>query len=167
MHLYPKDCVLYRHPGSTPNDIFFRVGSWPNAFPTANPFRGQNYLDLVLGGVWGSKGVEASGRVGTWYQAYRYNPIYYCWITSRDLCLIFPSLFFFHTHLVQHLDKPWSREESSLLPPGSCLQFLIARTRVQQSHCSSIFHRVLPWLKYTPGRAYISVAPVAYQLYYP
>ena len=32
---------------------------------------------------------------------------------------------------------------SSLLPPGSCLQFFIAH-RVQQSHCSSIFHhRVL------------------------
>ena len=31
---------------------------------------------------------------------------------------------------------------SSLLPPGSCLQFFIAH-RVQQSHRSSIFHRVL------------------------
>ena len=31
---------------------------------------------------------------------------------------------------------------SSLLPPGSCLQFFIAH-RVQQSQCSSIFHRVL------------------------
>ena len=31
---------------------------------------------------------------------------------------------------------------SSLLPPGSCLQYL-SRKRVQQSHCLSIFHRAL------------------------
>ena len=28
-------------------------------------------------------------------------------------------------------------------PPGSCLQFLSRIDRVQQSHCSSSFHRVL------------------------
>ena len=50
-------------------------------------------------------------------------------------------LFFSHTSTYQLLDKPWS-QVSSLLPPGSCLQFFIAH-RVQQSHCSSIFHRVL------------------------
>ena len=31
--------------------------------------------------------------------------------------------FFFHTSTFQLLDKPWS-QVSSLLPPGSCLQFL-------------------------------------------
>ena len=52
-------------------------------------------------------------------------------------------LFFFlaHTCIFQLLDKPWS-QVSSLLPPGSCLHFFIAH-RVQQSHCSSIFHLVL------------------------
>ena len=47
----------------------------------------------------------------------------------------------FRNPTVQLLDKPWS-QVSSLLPPGSCLQFFIAH-RVRQSHCSSIFHRVL------------------------
>ena len=51
-------------------------------------------------------------------------------------------LFFLHTSTFQLLDKPWS-QVSSLFPPGSCLQPVIAN-RVQQSHCSSIFHRVLP-----------------------
>ena len=49
--------------------------------------------------------------------------------------------FFFHTYIFQLLNKPWS-QVSSLPPPGSCLQFFIAN-RVQQSQCSSIFHRVL------------------------
>ena len=53
----------------------------------------------------------------------------------------FRTLFFSHTFTFQLLDKPWS-QVSSLLPPGSCLQILIAH-RVQQSHCSSIFYRVL------------------------
>ena len=49
----------------------------------------------------------------------------------------------FHTHLLSCLlDKPWS-QVSSLLPPGSCLQFLSRIRRVQQPDCSSIFHRVL------------------------
>ena len=39
------------------------------------------------------------------------------------------------------MDKLWS-QVSSLLPPGSCLQFFIAH-RVQQFHYSSIFHQVL------------------------
>ena len=41
----------------------------------------------------------------------------------------------------QLLEKPWS-QELSLLPPGSCLQLLIAH-RVEQSRCSSFFHRAL------------------------
>ena len=53
-----------------------------------------------------------------------------------------PCLFFFsHTSAFQLLDMPWS-QMSSLLPPGSYSQFFFAH-RVQQSHCSSIFHRVL------------------------
>ena len=55
-------------------------------------------------------------------------------------CLIKDFFFsFFHTSTFQLLDKPWSQEVSSLLPPGSCLQFL---SHIQ-SHCSSMFHRVL------------------------
>ena len=53
----------------------------------------------------------------------------------------YPLFFRLHTSTFQLLDKPWSHV-SSVLPPGCCLQFFIAH-RVQQSHCSSIFHRVL------------------------
>ena len=51
-------------------------------------------------------------------------------------------LFFFLTltSTFQLLDKPWS-QVSSLLPPGSCLQFS-SRIGFQQFHCSSFFHRV-------------------------
>ena len=59
---------------------------------------------------------------------------------SFFFCFFFRSLFF-HTFTFQLLDKPWS-QVSSLLPPGFCLQFFIAH-RVQQSHCPSIFRRVL------------------------
>ena len=53
--------------------------------------------------------------------------------------------FFFclsHTCTFQLLDKLWT-QVSSLLPPGSCLQFLSRIRRVQQPHCLSSFHRVL------------------------
>ena len=53
----------------------------------------------------------------------------------------FFCFFFVHTFTFQLLDKPWS-QVSTLLLPGSCLQFFIAH-RVQQFHCSSIVHRVL------------------------
>ena len=51
--------------------------------------------------------------------------------------------FFFHT---RSLSSFWTsrghrQQVSSLLSPGSCLQFFAHR--VQQSHCSSIFHRLL------------------------
>ena len=49
--------------------------------------------------------------------------------------------FFWHTFTFQLLDKPSSQASSRLLP-DSCLQFFIAH-KVQQSHCSSIVHRVL------------------------
>ena len=49
-----------------------------------------------------------------------------------------PVFFFFYTHLLSSFWKPWS-QVSSLLPPGSCLQFLSRIYRVQQSHCSSIW----------------------------
>ena len=54
---------------------------------------------------------------------------------------IYVYIFFSHTFAFQLLDKPWL-QVLSLLPPGSCLQFIIAH-RVQQSHCSFDFHRVL------------------------
>ena len=51
------------------------------------------------------------------------------------------SFFFFsHTSTFQILDKPWS-QVSSLLPPFLPSNFIAHR--VQQSHCSSIFHRAL------------------------
>ena len=53
----------------------------------------------------------------------------------------FFCFFFVHTFTFQLLDKPWS-QVSTLLLPGSCLQFFIAH-RVQRSHCSSIVHRML------------------------
>ena len=48
---------------------------------------------------------------------------------------------FSHTSTFQLLDKPWP-QVSSLLPPRFLPSVFIAN-RVQQSHCSSIFHRVL------------------------
>ena len=48
---------------------------------------------------------------------------------------------FLHTFTFQLLDKPWS-QVSSLLPPRFLPSVFIAH-RVQQSHCSSIFHPVL------------------------
>ena len=51
-------------------------------------------------------------------------------------------LFFSGTCTFQLLDKPWSQVSSLLPPPGSRFQFFSAH-RVQQSHCSSIFHPVL------------------------
>ena len=50
-------------------------------------------------------------------------------------------IFFSHTSTFQLLDKPWS-QVSFLLPPRFLRSIFIAH-RVQQSHCSSIFHRVL------------------------
>ena len=52
------------------------------------------------------------------------------------------SFSFSHTSTFQLLDKPWS-QVSSLLPPVLAFDFYRAYLRVQQSHCSSIFHRVL------------------------
>ena len=45
-----------------------------------------------------------------------------------------------HTSTFQLLDKPWS-QVSSLLPPVLAFNFIAHR--VQQTHCSSIFHRLL------------------------
>ena len=50
-------------------------------------------------------------------------------------------IFFLGTFTSQLLDKPWS-QVSSLLPSRFLPSIFIAH-RVQQSHCSSIFHRVL------------------------
>ena len=54
------------------------------------------------------------------------------------------SFFFFfsHTSTFQLLDKPWSQVGVVPSPPRFSPSFFIAH-RVQQSHCSSIFHRVL------------------------
>ena len=61
---------------------------------------------------------------------------------SRVLLGVFPhQVFFFHTFTFQLLDKPWS-QLSSLLPPRFLPSIFIAH-RVQQSHCSSNFDRVL------------------------
>ncbi len=63
---------------------------------------------------------------------------------KRHAELYWLTFFFFsHTFTFQLLDKPWS-QVSSLLPPLLLLAFNFYRAhRFQQSHCSSIFHRVL------------------------
>ena len=53
---------------------------------------------------------------------------------------IYISIYVFHTPTFQLLDKPWSQVSS--LPPRFLPSFFTAH-RVQQSHCSSIIHRVL------------------------
>ena len=50
-------------------------------------------------------------------------------------------LLFFHTSAFQLLDKPWSQVSS--IPSPRFLPSIFIAYRVQQSHCSSIFHRVL------------------------
>ena len=52
-----------------------------------------------------------------------------------------PTIVFAHTCTFQLLGKPWS-QVSSLLPLRFLPSIFIVH-RVQQSHCSSIFHRVL------------------------
>ena len=66
-----------------------------------------------------------------------------CVVRSTYLVYDTGSIFFFfsHTFSFQLLDKPWS-QVSSLVPPWFLPTLFIAQ-RVQQSHCSSIFHRVL------------------------
>ena len=58
---------------------------------------------------------------------------------SREKIYKYIYVYISHTSTFQLLNKPWS-QVSSPLPPGSCLYFFIAH-RVQQSQCSSIFHR--------------------------
>ena len=50
--------------------------------------------------------------------------------------------FFFHTFLLSSFWTSRGHRCRPFFPPSSCLQVFIAR-RVQQSHCSSIIHRVL------------------------
>ena len=70
------------------------------------------------------------------------------WGSSRVDILTYPCVFFYllffftsRTFFFQLLDKPWS-QVSSLSPPRFLPSIFIAH-RVQHSHCSSIFHRVL------------------------
>ena len=56
--------------------------------------------------------------------------------TMRSFC---KCVFFFPFFSFQLLEKPWL-QVSSLDPPDS---FLLIAHRVQQSHCSSVLHRVL------------------------
>ena len=62
---------------------------------------------------------------------------------SPPIAALFFFFFYFDPHIYtcQLLDKPWS-QVSSLLPPRLLPSIFIAH-RVQQSHCSSIFHRAL------------------------
>ena len=64
------------------------------------------------------------------------------WTTSKtETHWVLFFLFFSRTSTFQLLDKPWS-QVSSLSPPRF-LPSIFSTHRVQQSHCSSIFHRVL------------------------
>ena len=76
----------------------------------------------------------------------RRNPMVYPApsVDTQKLLKTSDPVFFFlslHTSTFQLLDKPWS-QVSSLLPPRFLPSIFIAH-RVQQSHCSSIFHRAL------------------------
>ena len=53
------------------------------------------------------------------------------------------SPFLFLTFILSSFWTSRGNRFRPFFPLGSCLQFFIAH-RVQQSHCSSIFHRVLP-----------------------
>ena len=64
-----------------------------------------------------------------------------CCCTCKVDCVFF--FLFSQTSTFQLLDKPWS-QVSSLFPPRFMPSIFIVHRRVQQSHCSSIFHRV--WL---------------------
>ena len=62
------------------------------------------------------------------------------------VCLRIDLLFicFFHTSTsFQLLDKPWSQVGVDPSSPPVLLPSIFIAHRVQQSHCSSIFHRVL------------------------
>ena len=50
-HTTPYDTIPYAISGMMM--LLFRVSKKLNLFATGNPFWGQHYLDLVLGGVWG------------------------------------------------------------------------------------------------------------------
>ena len=60
---------------------------------------------------------------------------------SRRIMCVCVFFFFLTLLLFQLLDKPWS-QVSPLSPPRFLPSIFIAH-KVQQSHCSSIFHRVL------------------------
>ena len=70
---------------------------------------------------------------------------YLCY-SDREYYCVCPHLgfffFFSHTFTLQLLDKPWSQVSVVPSPPRILPSSFIAH-RVQQSHCSSIFHRVL------------------------
>ena len=67
-------------------------------------------------------------------------------VTSNSLAAMSTTFFFFfffsHTFTFQLLDKPWSQVGVVPSSPRFLPSIFIAH-RVQQSHCSSIFHRVL------------------------
>ena len=75
---------------------------------------------------------------------YTHTTAVHSWWYSTDFLratTLQQHFFFSHFYSPASRQKPWS-QVSSFLPPGFCLQFFIPHG-VQQSHCSSIFHRVL------------------------
>ena len=62
------------------------------------------------------------------------------------ISILFFILFYHrqHTSTFQLLDKPWSQVCRPFPPPPGSLPPIFIAHRVQQSHSSSIFHRVLP-----------------------
>ena len=89
-----------------------------------------------------AKRTEVSGTESMLCRAYRSAQYQYRYCTDTGNG---SSTFFFvcssHTSTFHFLDKPWSKV-SSLLPPRFLASLFIAH-RVEQPHCSSIFHRVL------------------------
>ena len=54
----------------------------------------------------------------------RHQASYRSSLVKFNIIIFYSEYFFSHTLTFQLLDKPWS-QVSSLLPPGSCLQFLL------------------------------------------
>ena len=63
------------------------------------------------------------------------------WLTFCKFIFFF--FFFSHTFTFQLLDKPWSQDLGVVPSPPRFLPSIFFAHRVQQSHCSSILHRVL------------------------
>ena len=101
--------------------------------------------------------------LAAWWRVCRFSPFVLRWSTRRGrrdrrgkrsnvrgcMIIIIIIILFSHKSTFQLLDKPWSNV-SSLLPPGSCLQFL---SRIGYDIAYEVY-------------VYVDGAPGAYRLFY-